>query len=80
MSEMTYGIRPDEAQIPEDRVERHISSGTGWEKPGGRGGGMVPAANPWKQNPATWNPAQGGVGLLSWRGPDRRGAYRRRGG
>jgi hypothetical protein len=78
MSELTWGIRPDEAARPSDRVERHIASGSGWEEPGGRGGGRVPAVNPWKASRPTENPAQDGVGLLSWRGRDRRDPHRRR--
>ena len=79
MSEMTYGITPDEVVPSPDRVERHIASGSGWEKPGGRGGGSVPAHNPWRRDRPNENPASNGIGLLSWRGPDRRGPHRRPG-
>lgn len=66
MSEMTYGVRPDEVVWPEGHdVERHIASGTGWDyAPGERGGGKVPERNPWKQDPPWENPASDGIGLL----------------
>jgi hypothetical protein len=76
MSEMTYGIRPDEAWYPNPRrhaAERHIASGSGWDYgPGERGGGHVPERNPWRDDSTFDNPAQQGIGLLSYRGPDRR--------
>lgn len=70
MSELTYGILPEEVAWPSGhRTERHIASGSGWDyAPGERGGGKVPARNPWKQDPPYENPAQDGTGVLPPRG------------
>jgi hypothetical protein len=61
MSEFTSGIRPEEV-APTTIVPRHIASGSGWEE--WRGGGSVPADNPWRRDPPYKNPAQDGIGQV----------------
>jgi hypothetical protein len=57
----TFGIRREEVVWPERGVERHIASGSGWDdRPGERGGGRVPARNPWREDRHVKNPAQDG--------------------
>jgi len=80
MSDITYGIRKDEVSYPNPRrnaPERHIASGSGWDYgPDERGGGRVPARNPWREDPPFENPAQDGTGLLPYRGPGVHGPTR----
>lgn len=66
MAERRFGIRRDEVVWPDGRyIERHISSGSGWDsKPGQRGGGFTPERNPWKRDRPWQNPASSGVGIL----------------
>lgn len=64
MGEFTYGVRREEVAWPERQIPRHLASGSGWERPGGRGGGRVPARNPWKEDPHLPNPAQDGSTLV----------------
>lgn len=75
------GVLPDEVVWPEDtlRVDpTHIASGSGWDfHRDERGGGSVPERNPWREDPPHDNPAQLGIGLLPYRGPDRRKRPRR---
>lgn len=58
---LTYGVRRDEVAWPERPIPRHLASGSGWER--SRGGGRVPARNPWKEDPHVPNPAQDGSRL-----------------
>lgn len=62
MSEMTFGILPQEV-TPTEAVTPHIASGSGWEE--WRGGGSVPAVNPWRRDPPYKNPAQDGIGVAT---------------
>ena len=66
MAKYPYRVRRAETAWPDDhRVERHIASGSGWEQPGtDRGGGSVPARNPWRSHGTFDNPAQLGIGKL----------------
>jgi len=68
--ERTHGVLPDEVVRPADRVVRHIASGSGWER--ARGGGRVPERNPWREDRRNANPAQEGIGLFPYLGPERR--------
>jgi len=82
MVDATQGVLPDEV-IWSDDVQRvdptHIASGSGWDfRRDERGGGYVPERNPWLEDPPYEDPARAGIGLLSYRGPDRRSRWRRR--
>lgn len=78
MSELTFGVRKEEVVRHYDHLtERHIASGSGFDgRAEARGGGRVPARNPWREDPAFANPAQDGIGLLPYKGPPDRGAGR----
>lgn len=69
------GVLPEETVRPVERVPQHMASGSGWEP--WRGGGRVPASNPWRESRPHDNPAQLGIGLLGYRGPERRSRWRR---